>query len=209
MKKAAIAILLTASMMLGMTGCELGSKFSEKKMIKYFEEELDADEEDTDDFVDSVEDNDRKAFKHGEWASLDKKQTRNSFDELDLDDYFGSVKKAESSVAYVKTTEGSGKDQTAVCILVLTFSDKKDIDDLFDETEDIFDDLSDMSLDSKTDDGDNELIAWFERYSQNDTYIGLYRDGKNVVMLICVNDDDAVDDFCDDFELSSPASLKD
>lgn len=209
MKKAAIAILLTASMMIGMTGCELGNKFSGKKMIKYFEEELDADEEDPDDIIDSMKEADRKAFKGGLWSSLDKKQTKKAFDDLDLDDFFGPVKKAESSVVYVKTTEGSGKDQTAVCIMVLTFTDKKDIDDLFDGTDEIIDELCDTSYEHETDDNDNEMIAWLERNNDQNFYVGLYRDGKNAVMLISVNDDDAADDFCDEFELTSPVSLKD
>lgn len=209
MKRKIAALLMSGAMVAGLCSCSMlqTSKFTQKKVTKFLEEELDAEEIDGDDMIDALDEHDVKEFKKGEWASLDKKQTKNAYKACDLEAYFSSIKDADSSVAYMYSKQ-SDDGYKAVWVMSLAFTNKDDIDDFFDETLDQWDDLSDYYPDFDTEEEDDYIMAYFYSYG-NAFYLGAYRSGNNVLLTLVNNEDDTLDDMCDYFEIESPTSLED
>ena len=211
MKKKIFAAVLAGAMMLAVSGCNfsysfnIGGRFSEKQAISVFEDTLDAEEFDTEDLIDACEDNDfDDDFEDGVWVKLDKSETKDLFKAMNASEFFPSVKGTNSAVAYLKTNDISEYDRYVEFICVMQLEDKDTADDFFDDTLDKWNDLSD---DIDFDDDDlNEAYVHYESYG-NELYLGIYRDQKQVALAICINETDELDDFCDEFDITSPSSL--
>ena len=206
MKRKVLSLALVSLVVLSFGGCQLGGKYTEKKAAAFFEKELDGEEIDVDDFLDALEDEDIEEFEDGEWTCLDKKQTRKAYDALELEMNFGSFKKADSSVCYM-VAEKLKNGRTVTMVMSLTFENKEDIDDFFEDTLDVWEESEDRVVDYVIDEGDNEILFWGKNFGI-DYYRSLYRDGKNVLLIISVDDDDTVDDVCEYFGISSPVDLE-
>ena len=50
------------------------------------------------------------------------------------------------------------------------------------------------------------MLFWGED-GGNDFYLAAYRNGKNVLLFICVNNDSTVSHICDYFELVTPVDM--
>ena len=208
MKRKIVALLMSGIMVAGLCSCSMlsPSKFGQKKVAKFFEEELDGKEIDADDMIDALDDHDVSEFKKGEWATLDKKQTKNVYKACDLEAYFSNIKAAESSVAYMYAKQGDD-GYKAVWAIALAFANSDDIDDFFDDTLDQWDELSKYYLDFDTEEEDDYIMAYFSNYG-TPVYLGVYRSGNNVLLTLVTNDDETLDDMCDYFEIESPTSLE-
>ena len=207
MKRKIVALLMSGVMVISLCSCSMlsPSKFGEKKVAKFFEEELDGDEVDGEDLIEALENHDAKEFKDGEWASLDKKQTKKLYSAGDMETMFSSFKSVESSVAYIYSNPGDTYE--AVWVIDLTFSNTEDIDDLFEDTLDQWDEMKKYYPDFENDEDDEYIMAYFSSYASK-YYIGLYRSDRNVLLTLVSNDDDTLDDVCEYFDIESPTSLE-
>lgn len=205
MKRKIVSALLVLSMAFSLSGCTLGSKYTEKKAAKFYKEELEGEEMDVDDFLEGLDNGSARKYEDGAWTYLDKKQTKNAYSSIGMNMYFASVKKAESSVAYLYSKDAKSGHK-ATFVMTLTFDDKKDIDEFFEESMEVWEDMKDIYNDYKIGEGENKMLFWGED-GGNDFYLAAYRNGKNVLLFICVNNDSTVSHICDYFELVTPVDM--
>ena len=202
MRRKIVCALLMLSMALSLSGC---SKYTEKKAAEFYKNELDGEEMDVDDFLDGLEEGRARKFEDGVWTYLDKKQTKSAFNSIDMNMYFASVKKAESSVAYMYSKDAKSGHK-ATFVMVLTYKDKKDIDEFFEDSMEVWEDTKDIYDDYKIGEGENKMLFW-GKDGKDDFYYAAYRNGKNVLLFICVNNDSTVSHICDYFELVTPVDM--
>ncbi|MCR5802835.1 MAG: hypothetical protein K6G47_01110 [Clostridia bacterium] len=214
MKRKLIAIGLSGAIALALCGCNfnfninLGGRFSEKKVLKFFQDTLDAEEYDVDDLIEACEEDDYDDnFEDGIYVELDKSGTKDLYKSMKLDQFFPSVKGSESSVAFFRTNDISSYDRYASFICDIKFEDQETAEDFFDDTLELW---NDMSEDINFDDDEelNEAYIYYDSYGVK-FYAAIYRDGQQVVISLCANDTDDIDDFCDEFKVTSPSELED
>ncbi len=213
MKRKLIALGLVGSMALALCGCtysfnfNLGGRFTEKKVLKFFQDTLDAEEFDIDDLVEACEENDYDDdFEDGVYVQTDKSGTKDIYNAMELDQFYASIKSAESSVSFFRTNDISKSDRYATIIMDVKFKDKEAAEDFFDDSLEIWNDLSD-DIDFDDDEELNEAYIYLDSVGY-DFYAAMYRDQDQVVLAVIVNDTDDIDDFCDEFDVNSPSDLK-
>lgn len=211
MKRKVVGVILAGALALGMCGCDMLKKateprFSEEKAVEIFEDELDAEEEDTDDCIEAVEDIDYDFFEDGLWFSCSKKESKTLYRGLEISDFIAGLNNVESSTNYL-LVEGSGSHRQITFVSVMTFDDKEDIDDLFEDSLDKWEEFGEEQCDDyEIDDDDEEMLGYFTAYDE-ELYTGLYRDGNNAVLIFNYNNDRTIDDVCEAFDVSSPTDL--
>ena len=212
MKRKLIAIGLSGAIALALCGCSfnfninLGGRFTEKKVLKFFQDTLDAEEYDVDDLIEACEEDDYDDdFEDGVYVELDKSGTKDIYKAMELDQFFASVKSSESSVAYFRTNDISESKRYASFICDIKFEDKEAARDFFDDSLELWNDLSD-DIDFDDDEELNEAYIYLDSYGYK-FYAAMYTDGQQVVISLCVNDTDDIDDFCDEFDVKSPSKL--
>ena len=209
MKKKIISAVLAGSMLIALSGCSitLGNPYSEEKTIAGLEKSLEAEEIDSDDMLDILEEEDFGECEDGVYAKMSKKENKKAYNTLDLNQFFPGVKKVESAVSYLKTNDIDNQDRYVLWITSSEFTESDDARDFFDDTLDIWEDLNE-----DFDFGDSEKLSQAYFYyddGRQDLYGGIYMHGKRVISIICVNDPDDMDAFCHEMKINSPSSVED
>lgn len=207
MKRKAISILLIASIVASVSGCSFGKKFSEKKYIKFLEDELDLEEVDPDDVEDIVSEDDEFAF----YFYANAKETRNLvWERIELEDYFPSTHGVESSITFV---DGSLNGSMEV-VSLLSYEDEEDAIDFIEEVEEKFEVMKEdfIFVDDYYADKDQTVAVAYDEFSDGYMCFGAFRVDNRVFVMTGMNDEpeydfDDFDDLCEEFGLDNIEDL--
>lgn len=209
--KKVVSVFLASFMLVSLVGCSSlgGSKFSAKKFDKFVQEELSADEMDTDDVIDAFEDEDFDDLEDGVYFDVDGKDFEDVFfDAIDIREFVEEPSKIESAKAYLKFDE---EKEAAIIYLLMSFKDEDKAADFLEDTVDKWDDdLCDRCSNwAIADESEGELFGMFELYSETCS-MALYQQKADVLMCLSVNEKNAVGDLAEYFGITDPTdALKD
>ena len=200
-----VAALLTASVVFSLTGCQ---KINDKKIIKTYQDILDAEEEDAEKVVKKLERHDYTYFDDGYYFLCDKGDTKDVYSAIEMDEFFGKPGSIISSVNYLYADEKNNGERAVVFISYITLDDKDAVDELFEDTEDIWDDFDEDYVEKDSDIDDDRMLAVFEDdWGDATLYLGIYREGNSAIIIVSVNDTDLIEDFCGELDIESPSDI--
>lgn len=203
------AVLLTAAMMIGMTGCAMGGKLAPKKLAdsakKYGAEEV----KDAEDFADMIEEG--EDLEDGAYITASGKDVKDILKASDVtsDLYDSSITNATLVVV------GDNEDNTAAFLFAFTFSSKKDAQDFYDDCVEDIEDMDDSGYDFDSDDGEENGVSYYVGVADAGFYgvsEGVYLSGKTVFIVLGVGSDvddcnDIIDDIGSCYDVVLPSEL--
>lgn len=223
--KAIIAITLTASAALSLTGCLGGGKLSPATLAKVSKEygaELYEDPDDfSDDLIDSYDEGD---FDDGLYICVKDKDVKHAVDDVDfIPDSFYDKSIKESTVLVL------GDEETFCICMASTYESEEEAEEACEAiVEDIQIQLADVRLSYTTDhyeqdidDSEKDGITYTLAYCEvHDAYyvpdyamsVGIYQSGNNVFVAYGFGPDlksanKLVDDICDSMGVEAPSEL--
>ena len=175
------ALALTASMMFSMAGCAMGGKLSSKKLIASAKDYGCEEIKDADDFAEMIDEG--EDLEDGAYITVDGKDAKDIFKANDIIDglYDSSIK---STTFVVIADEELNNAAFLVC---MTFANKKDAQDYYDDQVEDVEDIEDSGYDVELDDGEEKGVTYTCVNGDTGLFLvseGLYVSGSNVYAIV-------------------------
>lgn len=194
MKKRLVSLVLLASMVMGLSGCA-GKGYSDKKLVKYAEKELNLEEIDAKKAQKKINNMKKQDY----YFYADAKETKKLlWESIEIDDYFAKPKGVESSVAVI-TGEPNELVELAI---IITFDSSDNAIKFMEKSADFWDE--DVEWEDYYIDKNNEVMAGYyeDPYGLN-LIAGAYQKGNTVLLVIGASDDDfeTIEGVCEEFNV--------